>query len=246
MQPEPEEIVTEPVTLYPPARDTRALWLEVLAVILIGVLPDLWNTASQWMSQWLGSEPAEWSFFETQGYLLFRSFQVSCLVLYLMSRSGTPWSRFGIVAPRWVVDPLAAFGTLVASYFVYAIYAAGVAAVVTTEAVRQEGETIAAMFERPEGPAASMLLVAACVANGFAEELVMRGYLVPRFEELLGSSVKAVLLSSVLFASYHLYQGLYGAGSALVAGLLYGAAFCSLRRLWPLAAAHALLDISAG
>ena len=68
----------------------------------------------------------------------------------------------------------------------------------------------------------------------------MRGYLIPRFERLLRSTSAAVVVSTALFASYHLYQGTHGVIGAGVTGLVYAVAFCSLRRLWPVFVAHAL------
>jgi len=50
-------------------------------------------------------------------------------------------------------------------------------------------------------------------------------------------------VSALLFASWHLYQGPPGVASTLATGLLYGAVFVSLRRLWPLAAAHAVWNL---
>jgi len=76
--------------------------------------------------------------------------------------------------------------------------------------------------------------------NGFAEELVMRGYLIPRFERLLNSTWGSLLLTTVLFATYHCYQGPSGVVNALEFGLIYGSAFCVFRRVWPLALAHAV------
>jgi membrane protease YdiL (CAAX protease family) len=108
----------------------------------------------------------------------------------------------------------------------------------------REAHRLHELFGAPREPEQTVLFIVAQLANGFAEELVMRGYLIPRFEDLFGSTGKALVLSSVLFASYHLYQGLYGAGSALVMGLVFGVAFIAMRRLWPIAAAHALLNIS--
>jgi membrane protease YdiL (CAAX protease family) len=221
-------------------QETRALWLEVAAVLLIGVVPDLWATVTNliWPETLL-----RWPVVPESAYLILRSLEVGGLTLYLIARSGTPWSEFGIVAPRWVADPLWSMVALIASYFAYAFYAAGAAALVPAEALTREWERLAGLFPPPSGPGAAALVVLSSVANGFAEELVMRGYLIPRFERLLGSSVVAVLLTSVLFASYHLYQGTFGAGSALVHGLVAGALFCWTRRLWPIAAAHALWDI---
>jgi membrane protease YdiL (CAAX protease family) len=241
MQPEPlpDETSAEPVVLLPPARDTRDVWLEVLAVLFIAVLPDLWNT----VAFLIRSQPPDFSSNEREAYLLFRSVQVSGLVLYLMARSETRWSRFGIVAPRWITDSVATFATMMAGYCAYAFYGAGAVALIPAEALKQDTQWLVSTFKPPTEPEQVVLLIVAAFANGFAEELVMRGYLIPRFEDLFGSTVKAVLLSSVLFASYHLYQGFYGAGSSLVLGLVFGVAFCALRRIWPVAAAHALINI---
>ncbi len=74
----------------------------------------------------------------------------------------------------------------------------------------------------------------------------MRGYLIPRLEQLLGSTAAALLVSTGLFASYHIYQGPAGAFGAGVTGLLYGASFCWWRRLWPLCVAHTLHNLVLG
>jgi membrane protease YdiL (CAAX protease family) len=68
------------------------------------------------------------------------------------------------------------------------------------------------------------VFVASVACTAFSEELVMRAYLIPRFEQLLGSSARSVALSALLFASYHVYQGI----GATVSMLFYGlnSAFC--------------------
>lgn len=228
-----------PSGLREPEGETRALWLEVAAVLLIAVVPSLWTSLTNLVwPETLAKWPAVLDYLD----LTLWSFQVGALVLYLIWRSGTPWARFGLVAPRGS-DAFWLAAAMIAGYFAYAFYAAGVTAVISFETLRQETEEIARMFPPATEPGEILLLVLAQLANAFAEELAMRGYLIPRFERLLGSSLKAVLLSSVLFGSYHLYQGPYGAGSALVLGLVYGAIFCWSRRLWPVVAAHALRNL---
>jgi membrane protease YdiL (CAAX protease family) len=73
----------------------------------------------------------------------------------------------------------------------------------------------------------------------------MRGYLIARFERLLRSTWLAVLITTVMFGSYHLYQGVGPAIVIAASGLVYAAAFCWFRRLWPLCVAHALADFIA-
>jgi membrane protease YdiL (CAAX protease family) len=82
-----------------------------------------------------------------------------------------------------------------------------------------------------------------CVAIGISEEVAMRGYLIPRFEQLLGSTWSAVGLSAAIFASYHIYQGAGPALSIFVTGLILGGVFVLTRRLWPVIVAHAITDL---
>lgn len=85
-----------------------------------------------------------------------------------------------------------------------------------------------------------LLLVA--FANGWAEEVIVVGFLITRLRQLRFSPVAAVILSSVLRGLYHLYQG-FGAGLGnLVMGLVFGYAWLRTGRLWPLIIAHALID----
>lgn len=80
-------------------------------------------------------------------------------------------------------------------------------------------------------------------ATGFSEEVVCRAYLITRLERLRRSSAQAVVVSALLFASYHLYQGWHGGLYALFVGLLYGCVFLLVRRVWPLAMGHILFNI---
>ena len=82
--------------------------------------------------------------------------------------------------------------------------------------------------------------MAACIASGFSQELVFRGYLIARLERLLGSTSLAILITTVMFGSYHLYQGFVPAIGIAVSGLVYAVSFCLFRRLWPICVAHAL------
>jgi uncharacterized protein len=85
-----------------------------------------------------------------------------------------------------------------------------------------------------------LLLVA--FANGWAEEVIVVGFLITRLRQLRFSPVAAVILSSLLRGLYHLYQG-FGAGLGnLAMGLVFGYVWLRTGRLWPLIIAHALID----
>jgi membrane protease YdiL (CAAX protease family) len=85
-----------------------------------------------------------------------------------------------------------------------------------------------------------LLLVA--FANGWAEEIIVVGFLFTRLRQLRFTPVAAVLITSALRGLYHLYQG-FGAGLGnFVMGLVFGYVYLRTGRLWPLIVAHALID----
>ena len=86
------------------------------------------------------------------------------------------------------------------------------------------------------------LLVLAAFANGFAEEVVVVGYLITRLRQLGLSQSRAVWTSSVLRGLYHLYQGVGAGVGNVVMGAVFGYAWCRTGRLWPLVIAHGIID----
>lgn len=81
-------------------------------------------------------------------------------------------------------------------------------------------------------------LLPVLIANSIAEELVMRAYLIDRLERLLGSCWAAVMISAMMFGSYHIYQGFWGGLSASIMGLCFGVYYARSRRLFPLVVGH--------
>jgi membrane protease YdiL (CAAX protease family) len=104
-------------------------------------------------------------------------------------------------------------------------------------------EVFKTLFHRPETLTGMTFLFLGCILNGFAEELVMRGYFLERLEFLLGSTPKSILFSSIVFCSYHIYQGVLGTFHVFIFGVIYGIFYCKYRRIWPLVIAHALQNI---
>jgi uncharacterized protein len=78
------------------------------------------------------------------------------------------------------------------------------------------------------------------------EEIIVLGYLVTRLRQLSWSPLAAIVGSSALRASYHLYQGWGGFLGNLAMGVLFAALFLRWRRTWPFVVAHMLLDLAAG
>ncbi|HEV7451195.1 MAG TPA: CPBP family intramembrane glutamic endopeptidase [Pseudonocardiaceae bacterium] len=89
------------------------------------------------------------------------------------------------------------------------------------------------------------VLLAAAVANSLAEELLVVGYLITRLRQLGSGEGGAALASAVLRGSYHLYQGIGGFVGNLVMGIVFARVWQRTNRLWPLIAAHTLIDVVA-
>ena len=167
---------------------------------------------------------------EMQG-MIVGVFQVVPAVLLLIALRGEPWAKFGIAKPRWVFDPCVALGLWLVATF---------ADVLAMQIFPLETSVVKTV---PEGWGMLMLCAAGLLANSITEELTMRGYLIPRFEELFGSTFVAVVVSSLLFASYHLHYGISSSFVILVMGVVYGVMFCIVRRVWPLVIAHTITNL---
>lgn len=90
------------------------------------------------------------------------------------------------------------------------------------------------------------VLLLSALEAALVEEVIVLGYLVTRLRQLSRSPVASVAGSSMLRASYHLYQGWGGFLGNLAMGLLFSLLFLRWRRTWPFVIAHFLLDVGAG
>ena len=104
-------------------------------------------------------------------------------------------------------------------------------------------ETFANTYRFAQASADYPWLIFKYLIAAFAEELVTRGYLITRLNDLFRSRGKAVLFAAILFSSIHLYQGFAGMVDTFVFGLAYGIAFLVCGRIWPLALGHALSNM---
>jgi len=76
------------------------------------------------------------------------------------------------------------------------------------------------------------------VVNSFFEEFLLIGYLFKRFEKMHPAFV--ILISAIIRASYHTYQGLNFLPSILIMATIFGAYYIKYKKLWPLIIAHAI------
>ncbi|MFJ6698782.1 CPBP family intramembrane glutamic endopeptidase [Streptomyces sp. NPDC091272] len=89
------------------------------------------------------------------------------------------------------------------------------------------------------------VLILSAIQNSVLEEVVVVGYLLRRLGQLGWTPMAALVASSVLRGSYHLYQGVGGFIGNMVMGVVFVLLYRKWGRVGPLVAAHALLDIGA-
>ncbi len=165
---------------------------------------------------------------------VFQLLAWGALGVYLLWRSGFGPSQIGLGRLQWRPDVLGGFG-LAALIGLPGLAFYLLARLLGMNASVEPAELYDTWWRIPV-----LLLVA--FANGWAEEVIVVGFLFTRLRQLEVSVLAAVVLTSLLRGLYHLYQG-FGAGLGnLAMGLVFGYVYARTGRLWPLIVAHALID----
>ncbi len=156
------------------------------------------------------------------------------LGLYLLWRSGLSPARIGLARLQWRPDLAGGVGLAAL------IGLPGLGLYLAARALRINASVIPSGLSDTWWRIPMLVLVA--FADGWAEEIIVVGYLLTRLGQLGVGARAALVCSSLLRGTYHLYQG-FGAGLGNVAmGLVFGYAWQRTGRLWPLVIAHGLID----
>lgn len=156
------------------------------------------------------------------------------LGLYLLWRSGLRPAHVGLARFRWGADLAGGLGLAAL------IGLPGLALYVVARVLHLNAAVVPSSLGDTWWRIPMLLLVA--FANGWAEEIIVVGYLLTRLDQLGVRSRAALVWSSLLRGTYHLYQG-FGAGLGnVVMGLVFGYAWQRTGRLWPLVIAHGIID----
>ena len=156
------------------------------------------------------------------------------LGLYLLSRSGISPRDIGLSRPRWGADLLGGIG-LAALIGVPGLALYVLARVIGLSASVVPTTLTDTWWRIP-------VLILAAFANGWAEEVIVVGYLLTRLRELGVGGTRALAYSSVLRGAYHLYQGFSAGLGNIAMGVVFGVVWRRSGRLWPLIVAHGLID----
>lgn len=91
-----------------------------------------------------------------------------------------------------------------------------------------------------------MLLILNCVTAGIVEEMIFRGYLIPRLKVLFGNGFWAVIVSALVFGMAHVT---YGTVSNIIVplfiGLIFGFYYLKYKNLKILIISHFFIDLVA-
>jgi membrane protease YdiL (CAAX protease family) len=215
----------------------KAVWVETGFVLLACVVPLIFVSVAG------GSQPQR----PREGFLFqaaYRTLQAAiaiATVLFVISRSVRSPRRFGLFRFRWrdIVYGLGLYVVCMVAYYAFWI---AVGLIMKLLGAGGLSRPTLGGIATPQTAAQYAVLALLSLVNGAAEELVMRAYLLTRFEQLFRSTAAAILLSAALFAAYHGYQGYVGLVTVALIGLIYGMCFARWRRIWPLILAHAFQD----
>ena len=172
-------------------------------------------------------------------------FGMLAVVTVLHLRRHEPWGAIGWARPRswWKTIALAAPLTIGVMMIVFAaqLY-------VISPLVQGQAADISRFDElRGNLPRLLFSLSSVWVTAGFIEEVVYRGFLMNRLASIMGGSKGAwagsLVLSSAIFGSIHLYQGLPGVLLTGLMGLLLGGIYLLAgRKIWLGVFVHGLVN----
>jgi membrane protease YdiL (CAAX protease family) len=159
------------------------------------------------------------------------------VVLVVAGYSREPLSSFGLRTDRWRADLGVGVGAAAA------VGGVGLAGYLLAH---QLGYSLTVVpTSLPDTWWRIPVLVLAAAANAVLEEVVVVGYLLRRLDQLGWSPRRAAVLSAVLRASYHLYQGAAGFFGNLAMGLVFARYYQRTGRIGALIVAHTLIDVVA-
>jgi membrane protease YdiL (CAAX protease family) len=201
----------------------------------------------------LRASPASWrvaAAFARDHFLAGVALRAVCvivLVLLLLRADGQRVAALGLVGRRAWFDALigvpltlGAFATaLVSGIAVSIVTMAAGSSLVQRESISRT-TTLLDLF----GDASLGTFAAAIAVTATFEEVVFRGFLLPRLRRVTGSWIAAVAIASVLFGAGHVYEGWTAVVQVIALGVFFSGVFLGSARLLPAVVAHASFDVA--
>lgn len=214
----------------------KKLCSEIVVVMLLTVGRSVANNLA--VIHWLGYPPVR-----PFGYYQFteclRGIYLSGLVLFIIWLKKEPWTEIGLSTPSWIKDFIIALFLIFTTMLIWVPVAW-----VSEKFLLFTLQKPPVPFVGPTNAGDLLWIFATAVIVGLGEELLIRGYLLSRLLRICGP-VLSVIFSSVIFSAWHISQGIFSVAHTFIWGLVYGWTFTKVRRLYPLALAHAINDVIA-
>ncbi len=208
--------------------DKTQIWIEVILLAALVAFP-LWAALA------VPASTSHWTLFQDGLMRLAQYIPICGLVLYFMSRSGKGKAHFGLGRNRDFFGVVSFVGGLIVVGF-FCIWLDD-----TLRQAVQSGMAEPDLSQLGPVPYTTMqwigMLPVLYVGAAF-EELVFRGFMVARLLEATNNRWLAVFFPSVIFGSYHIYQGWEWLVGSTIYGILFSWMFMEWRRLKALIWAH--------
>lgn len=209
---------------------------EIILALIIGTLGSYFYILYNYLwpaADWEGgyTSPVYFSL-----SMIYYSIPVIAMVMYITWRN-KEWKAAGMTNTKLMKESFIA-GIIVLLYFLVVLPLYSM--IVTSFQLEATRDWI----PRAENYTQAILLMIGIGIAAFAEEILYRGFLLPRFEKILRSPFLSVLLTAIIFSGSHIYQGMTGVLGAFMVGILFGVAFVVFRRIWPLVIAHCVVNMT--
>jgi membrane protease YdiL (CAAX protease family) len=204
--------------------------LEVAAFLLL-IVPSM--VISYWVIR-----PGDLGFGLTAVSIIFRDLGLTALVLFFLWRNREKLGDVGVTGSRTWVD--VGLGLILFPLFYFGMQLVERVFIDLGLSVPRESNPIAL----PGGAVGEIALGVVLVAVvAFSEELIFRGYLINRFRASGLGTASAVLVSTVVFALGHGYEGAAGVATVGVMGLVFALIYLWRRSLTASMTLHFLQDL---
>lgn len=166
------------------------------------------------------------------------------LITFFLRLRGTGWSSLGLRGPKNARDVLRGAGMVVLVFLGVALTNA-LAMVVLGSLLGSDAER--EFMDVSTFPKYLIMMAIVWTTASFCEEMVFRGFLINRVEEVLGSRrfgwIVAAMFQAALFGLVHAYQGIGGILTTGLIGFTFGLLYLVAKRnLWPTIIGHGLVN----
>ena len=171
--------------------------------------------------------------------LIFQDLAYVSLIAFFLWRNGEPFTNIG-----WRLDGMIKEAALGAGLFVPLMVCVSL-----IEKGLQHIGLSSHMNRLPEflalnGPAEILLAFVLVIVVAVAEETIFRGYLILRFNRITGSLSASLIISSVLFALGHGYEGAATVATIFISGMIVALIYVWRKSLVAPMVIHLLIDLS--